>query len=85
VIPVLGSLALAPVLVVSRKAPPFVLLVGDFEPFLSPEPVHPLIVDLETFPPQQRPHLPVAIAGFSRESATIRWASGQSLWALQLT
>jgi hypothetical protein len=59
----LGPLPLCPVLAVTQKAPPFVLLVGNFEPFFPPEPVHPLFVDLETFPPQQHPHSPVAVAG----------------------
>ena len=39
------------------------LLVGNFEPFLSPEPVHPLLVDFETFSLHQRPNPPVAVAG----------------------
>ena len=49
--------------VAQEKALPFVLLLGYFESFLSPQPMHPLLVDQPTFAPQQRPHPTVAVAG----------------------
>ena len=39
------------------------LLLGHFETFLAPQPMHPLLVDRPTFAPQKRPHPPVAVAG----------------------
>ena len=39
------------------------LLLGYFESFLWPQPMHPLLVEKPTFPPQQRPHPTVAVAG----------------------
>src|SRR5918998_2423820 len=46
-----------------REALPFVLLLGYFESCLSPQPIHPLLVDQPTFPPQKGPHPTVAVAG----------------------
>src|SRR5215211_2701402 len=46
-----------------REVLPFVLLLGYFESFLSPQPMHPLLVEQPTFSPQQCPHLTVAVAG----------------------
>src|SRR5215211_5251893 len=62
---VLCSPPRAPVLALTqdREALPFVLLLGYFESFLSPQPMHPLLVDRPTFPPQQRPHPTGAVAG----------------------
>ena len=60
---VLGAPPCAAVLALAKEeAPPLVLPLGHFETFLSPKPIHPLLVDRPTLAPQQRPHTSVAVA-----------------------